>query len=96
MVNGVCTVRVTKRELLASAGVDHMVRIWDPATGAPERTVEAHTGWVNGVCAVHVEPLRTTPQHHSDQQLAPGSDSADRRLEALLDNGILRVAVAGW
>jgi WD40 repeat protein len=29
--------------------------MWDPATGAHERTLEGHTGWVNGVCAVHVK-----------------------------------------
>ncbi|MGH4019950.1 MAG: hypothetical protein ACRDT0_12070 [Pseudonocardiaceae bacterium] len=53
-VNSVCAVRVHGRELLASASYDATVRLWDPATGAPERALEGHTGWVLGVCAVRV------------------------------------------
>jgi WD40 repeat protein len=31
------------------------VQIWDPATGALQRTLQGHTGWVNGVCAIRVD-----------------------------------------
>jgi hypothetical protein len=54
-VNQVCTVRVEGRELLASASDDTTVRIWDPATGTTERTLEGHTHLVSEVCAVRVE-----------------------------------------
>ena len=48
-VRSVCAVRVGGRELLASAGDDQTVRVWDPATGGTERVLEGHTGWVNAV-----------------------------------------------
>ncbi|HET9255983.1 MAG TPA: hypothetical protein VFO16_12380 [Pseudonocardiaceae bacterium] len=54
-VNAVCQVRGGGRELLACGGSDGTVQIWDPATGALERTLEGHAGWVNGVCPIHVK-----------------------------------------
>jgi WD40 repeat protein len=51
-VYGVCAVPVGGRTLLASTGDDRTVRLWDPATGQPERTLTGHTRLVNGVCAV--------------------------------------------
>ncbi|MGI9000723.1 MAG: hypothetical protein ACR2GH_03565, partial [Pseudonocardia sp.] len=53
-VRGVCAVRVGQRELLASAGVDGMVRVWDPESGVVVQVLHGHTSWVNGVCAVRV------------------------------------------
>jgi WD40 repeat protein len=35
--------------LLASAGADNTVRLWDPATGQELRTLKGHTHWVLGV-----------------------------------------------
>ena len=35
--------------LLASGGDDKTVRLWDPATGEPRRTLTGHTGLVRGV-----------------------------------------------
>ena len=35
--------------LLASAGGDGTVRLWDPATGEPTATLEGHADWVHGV-----------------------------------------------
>jgi WD40 repeat protein len=54
VVFGVCAVRVGGRELLATAGDDRTVRLWDPATGAAVQVVHGHTGPVLGVCAVRV------------------------------------------
>ncbi len=53
-VRGVCAVTVGGRQLLASAGYDRTVRVWDPATGAQQAVLEGHRGWVNAVCAVTV------------------------------------------
>jgi hypothetical protein len=53
-VRGVSPVRVGGRELLASAGGDGTVRLWDPATGAPKHVLRGHTDEVTGVCAVGV------------------------------------------
>ena len=42
--------------VVTDVGTDATVRIWDPATGAAQRTLEEHAEWVNGrvnaVCAV--------------------------------------------
>jgi WD40 repeat protein len=51
-VSGVCAVRVGGRQLLATAGADRTVRVWDPATGAERTCLTGHTGGVTGVCAV--------------------------------------------
>ena len=53
-VNGVCPVTVAGKELLASAGGDGTVRIWDPQTGQQRAVLEGHQGWVYAVCAVTV------------------------------------------
>ncbi|MGI9002607.1 MAG: hypothetical protein ACR2GH_13210 [Pseudonocardia sp.] len=53
-VNGVCAVPAGQRELLASAGADGTVRVWDPGTGVAVQVLQGHTSWVNGVCAVRV------------------------------------------
>jgi WD40 repeat protein len=50
----VCAIQVGPRQLLASAGDDQTVRLWDPATGTPERVLDGHTGAVSGVCGVQV------------------------------------------
>jgi WD40 repeat protein len=38
---------------LASASLDHTVRIWDPATGQCVSTLEGHSGWVRSVAWSH-------------------------------------------
>jgi WD40 repeat protein len=50
----VCPVTVNGRHLLASAGTDATVRLWDPATGEPVRTLAGHQGGVTSVCPVTV------------------------------------------
>jgi len=50
----VCPVTVAGKELLASAGSDGMVRIWDPATGQQHTALEGHLGLLWFVCPVTV------------------------------------------
>ena len=42
-MNGVCEITVSGRHLLASAGDDEMVRIWDPATGQQQAVLKDTT-----------------------------------------------------
>ena len=51
-VRAVGPVTVRGRELLASAGDDWTVRIWEPATGEPQAVLEGHEDWVRALCAV--------------------------------------------
>jgi len=73
------------------------VRIWDPATGAPERTVEAHTGWVNGVCAVHVDGRELLASAGDDATVRiwdPATGVRERTLEEHTDGLHRRVGGA--
>jgi WD40 repeat protein len=45
---------VAGEELLASAGNDGTVRIWDPETGQQRTVLEGHRAEVGGVCPVTV------------------------------------------
>ena len=54
-VNALCPIHLDGRPLLASAGNDRTVRIWDPATGEEHRTLTGHTGWVNALCPIHLD-----------------------------------------
>ncbi|UOX90981.1 trypsin-like peptidase domain-containing protein [Amycolatopsis sp. FBCC-B4732] len=54
-VNGVCAVEVQAgRELIASAGADQVVCIWDPGTGRQVAALYGHEGWVRGVCSIAI------------------------------------------
>ena len=54
VVNCVCPVTVAGKQLLASAGSDGTVRIWDPSTGQQRIVLEGHQGCVWCVCPVTV------------------------------------------
>jgi WD40 repeat protein len=48
------------QSLLASAGDDHMVRLWDPCTGTlVGNPLIGHTSYLTGVCAVLMPDGRT-------------------------------------
>ncbi len=50
-VHALCTVRVGDRDLLASAGDDRTVRLWNPA-GTEHAVLTGHTGPVHALCTV--------------------------------------------
>jgi WD40 repeat protein len=64
-------VEVAGRQLLASAGGDATVRVWDPGSGEQRAVLKGHQGGVNGVCAVRVA---------GRQLLASAGDDATVRL----------------
>jgi WD40 repeat protein len=47
-VNALCAVN----SLIASAGADGFIRLWEPADGRPHAALVGHVGEVNGICAV--------------------------------------------
>ncbi|WP_137307335.1 trypsin-like peptidase domain-containing protein [Streptomyces lasalocidi] len=49
-VNSVCVIPAEGRALLASAGNDGTVRLWNPDTGEAVRVLEAHAGAVRALC----------------------------------------------
>ena len=53
-VSGVCAVTVAGQDLLASAGGDGTIRIWDPGTGQQRASLEGHRGEAPAVCTVTV------------------------------------------
>src|SRR5215472_6574796 len=64
---GVCEVAVgSRRLLLASAGSDGTIRIWDPATGAQQAVLEGQHGEVTGLCEIRVADRRLLASASSD------------------------------
>lgn len=53
-VYDVCSITVDGRSLLASAGEDGTVRLWDPLTTQNEQVLNCHDDCIHGVCAVTV------------------------------------------
>ncbi|HYA50041.1 MAG TPA: WD40 repeat domain-containing protein, partial [Streptosporangiaceae bacterium] len=51
-LTGMCPLTVAGKQLLASAGTDGTVRVWDPQTGEQRTMMEGHEGVVNGICPV--------------------------------------------
>jgi WD40 repeat protein len=92
--------RVDGRELLASASADRTVRIWDPATGAIERTLSGHTGGVNGVCGVRVDGRDLLASASADRTVRiwdPATGAIERTLSGHTDwvNGVCAMRVDG-
>jgi len=56
-VSGLCALTLNGLVLLASAGADATVRIWDPVTGEQRARLEGHHGGVRGVCAFTLDGL---------------------------------------
>jgi WD40 repeat protein len=69
-VLGVCTVTIGARTLVASAGEDSTVRLWDPVTGQLERVLEGHTDRVRAVCAVPAAGRSLLASAGDDQHIA--------------------------
>ncbi|MEV4707926.1 trypsin-like peptidase domain-containing protein [Actinoplanes sp. NPDC049316] len=64
-VYDVCAIEVEGRNLLASAGEDGTVRLWDPLTNQSEHRLDCHDDSVRGVCAVRAgsDTLLATASH---------------------------------
>jgi len=76
------------------------VRLWDPATGAPERTLEGHTNAVYGVCAVQVEGRQLLASAGFDKTVRlwdPATGAPERTLEGRTSPvyGVCAVQVEG-
>jgi WD40 repeat protein len=54
-VAAVCSVTVDGRKLLASAGNDKTVRIWDPTTGRQQRVLVGHRDGPSALCTATVD-----------------------------------------
>ena len=88
-VDAVCAVELGGRTLLASAGNDATVRLWDPTTGVQERELIGHAGRVNAVSVVVVNG-RTLLASASDDATVrlwdPVTEAQERELEGHTDS----------
>jgi NB-ARC domain/WD domain, G-beta repeat len=96
----VCAVTVAGRELLASAGADGTVRIWDPATGTQQAVLEGHRVYVRRVCAVTVagrELLASAGEDGTVRIWDPATGAQQAVLEGHQGgvHGVCAVTVAG-
>ncbi|MGI5243398.1 hypothetical protein [Dactylosporangium sp. CA-139066] len=83
-VRAVCPVVVGGRTLLATAGDDGSVRLWDPATGQQQRQLDGHTDWVRAVCPVVVDGrtlLATASNDGSVRLWDPATGQQQRQLD---------------
>ena len=74
----VCPVTVDGRNLLATAGHDGTVRVWDPSTGQQAAVLDGHQGAVWWVCPVTVDGRNRLACSGDDRhcRTAPRSSSA--------------------
>jgi WD40 repeat protein len=87
-VLAVCPVPVGNRNLLASAGEDRTVRLWDPTTGQPERVLTGHTDWIRALCAIPTgdrQLLATASDDHSVRLWDPTTGQPERVLTGHTD-----------
>jgi WD40 repeat protein len=87
-VLAVCPVPLAGRSLLASAGQDGTVRLWDPTTGQPERVLTGHTDWVRGICAIQTGErhlLATASDDHTVRLWDPATGQPERVLTGHTD-----------
>ncbi|MEX5710288.1 WD40 repeat domain-containing protein [Parafrankia sp. FMc6] len=72
------------RTLLASAGDDRTVRLWDPATGQPGPTLTGHTDWIRALAVVPLPDGRTLHASAGDDRTVrvwdPTTGTAHRTL----------------
>ncbi len=68
-VGSICAVEIDGRQLLASAGGDGTVKIWDPATRELQRELRGHVGSVLAVCAFEVAGERKLASAGNDRTL---------------------------
>jgi Trypsin-like peptidase domain/AAA ATPase domain/WD domain, G-beta repeat len=93
-------VTVRGREMLASAGDDWTVRIWDPATGEPQAVLEGHQDWVRALCAVAADGRELLASAGDDRTIRIW-DPATGEQPAVLEghhggvSALCRVTVAG-
>jgi WD40 repeat protein len=83
-VNRVCKVMVRGKYLLASAGDDGTVRIWDPATGEERSVLRGHEGLVKGLCRISIGD--------SEMLVSSGDDGTVRIWDPVagVDHAVLR------
>ena len=88
------------RKLLASGGIDHTVRIWDPATGAQQAVLEGHQAGSTAVCAIDLDGRKLLASG-SDDQTVRIWDPATGAQQAILEghqggvNAVCAVTVDG-
>jgi WD40 repeat protein len=81
-VRSVCGYTLGRGTHLAAASDDRTVRIWNPATGAQERTLTEHDDWVRSICA-YTNDRRTrlaTASYKAVRIWNPATGRCDRTL----------------
>ena len=99
-VHGACAVRVDGQDLLASAGADATIRVWDPSTGESIRILRGHSRPVHGVCAVRVNGQDLLASASNDTTVKIWDPSTGRTVHTLKGhnravNGVCAVHVEG-
>lgn len=102
-IDSVCAVTVAGQGLLASAGEDKMIRIWDPASRVQPRRpaiLERHRGWVNAVCLVRVACQPMLASAGQDKTVRIWDPASGQQRTVLSDHGgavysVCPVTVAG-
>jgi WD40 repeat protein len=87
-VLAVCPVPLAGRGLLASAGQDGTVRLWDPTTGQPEQVLTGHTDWVRSICTIDIggrHLLATASDDHTVRLWDPTTGQSKRVLTGHTD-----------